>query len=331
MRHWHSLHPTLRYVIRRLIQIIPAVLGILTFNFVLLSIAPGDAADVLAGEAGAATPEYMAQLRQQFGLDQPLYIQYAKYVWNIINLDLGFSFRHNMPVGELILQRLPATLLLMGSCLFVAVVFGVLLGVIAARFVDTFIDYLTTILALFWYSVPVFWVGLMMIILFSITLGWLPSGGIETIGAGYTGFDRVIDILKHLIMPSASLSLLFMAVYMRLMRASMLEVYGLDFVRTARAKGLSEKRVAFKHVLRNALLPVVTMAGLHVSGMLGGAVVVEVVFSWPGLGRLAYDAVFTRDFNLLLSILVLSSVLVVVVNIIVDLIYRLLDPRIEVR
>ena len=325
------MHPTIRYIIRRIAQGIPTVFGIITFNFILLHIAPGDAADVLAGEAGAATPEFMANLRKQFGLDQPLYLQYLQYIWNVINLDLGFSFRHNVPVGDLILQRLPATLLLMGISLILAVCFGVLMGIIAARFVDTVVDYVTTVLALFWYSVPVFWVGLMMIILFSVTLGWLPSGGIETIGASYTGVDRFVDIAKHVVMPAASLSLLFMAVYTRLMRASMLEVYGLDFVRTARAKGLPEWRVASKHVLRNALLPVVTMAGLHVGGMLGGAVVVEVVFSWPGLGRLAYDAVFTRDFNLLLSILVLSSILVVVINIVVDLIYCFLDPRIEVR
>lgn len=325
------MHPKIRYIIWRLLLSIPAIFGIITFNFILLNMAPGDAADVLAGEAGAATPEFMAGLREQFGLNQPLYVQYVKYVWNIINLDLGYSFRFNAPVGNLIMQRLPATLLLMGTSLVLAVSFGILLGVIAARFVDTIVDYSTMLLSLLWYSVPTFWVGLMMIIMFSVNLGWLPSSGIETLGASYTGVDRFVDIAQHLLMPMVSLSLLYMGVYTRLMRASMLEVYGLDFVRTAHAKGLSPARVAFKHVLRNALFPVVTMAGLHVAGLLGGAVIVEVVFSWPGLGRLAVDAVFTRDYNLLLSILVLSSVLVIAVNIMVDILYTFLDPRVEAR
>jgi peptide/nickel transport system permease protein len=171
----------------------------------------------------------------------------------------------------------------------------------------------------------------MMIILFSIKLGLLPSGGMITLGGGYSGLAWIWDIVKHLAMPCASLALLFMGIYTRLMRASMLEVYDLDFVRTAYAKGLSERRIAIRHVMRNALLPVVTMAGIHTAGILGGAVVVEVVFSWPGLGRLAFDAIFSRDLNLLLSISVLSSILVIIVNITIDLIYTLLDPRIEVR
>jgi peptide/nickel transport system permease protein len=324
------MSPTQRYILRRLLQAIPAILGIITVNFIILNIAPGDAVDVLAGEAGTATPEYMERLRQLFGLDQPLYIQYLKYIWNVIHLDLGFSYRNNMPVSDLIFQKLPATLLLMGSCITLAVVIGVFLGVVAARYSGTVIDYLTTVVSLFCYSVPVFWVGLMMIILFSVKLGLLPTGGMETLGAGYSGFARFSDIVKHLAMPCASLVLLFMAVYTRLMRASMLEIYGLDFVRTAYAKGLSERRIAIRHVMRNALLPVVTMAGLHTAGMLGGAVVVEVVFGWPGIGRLAFDAIFARDYNLLLSISVLSSILVITVNIIIDLIYSLLDPRIEV-
>lgn len=318
-----------RYIVRRLLQSIPAIFGIIIINFFVLHLAPGDAADVLAGEAGAATKAYMEQLRETFGLDQPLYIQLYEYVANILQLNLGYSFRHNMPVFDLIVDRLPATLWLMLSAISLAIGLGILLGVTSARFVNTMIDRVNSVLALLCYSTPVFWIGLMMIVLFSVNLRWLPSGGFETIGAGYTGIERLLDILAHTLMPALSLSLFYLAVYARLMRASMLEVYRLEFVTTAHAKGLSPTRVAFKHVLRNALLPVVTMAGLHLGALLGGAVVVEVVFSWPGIGRLAFDAILQRDFNLLLSVLVLSSILVILANLVVDLIYAWLDPRIE--
>ena len=321
----------MRFIARRLLQAFPAVFGIIIINFFVLHLAPGDAADVLAGEAGAANEAYMKQLRETFGLDEPLHVQLYEYVINILHLNLGYSFRHNMAVFDLIADRLPATLWLMLSAVFLAVGLGILLGVTSARFVNTIVDRIASVLALLCYSTPVFWIGLMMIVLFSVELGWLPSGGFETIGADYTGVDRVLDVTRHTLMPALALSLFYLAVYARLMRASMLEVYRLDFVTTAHAKGLSPARVAFKHVLRNALLPVVTMAGLHLGGMLGGAVVVEVVFSWPGIGRLAFDAIFQRDFNLVLSILVLSSVLVIVINLAVDLLYAWLDPRIEIR
>lgn len=320
-----------KFLRRRLLQAIPIILGIAIFNFMVLHMAPGDAADVLAGEAGAATPEYMAQLRARFGLDQPLYVQLYRYIANLLTLDLGFSFRHNMPVLDLILGRLPATLMLMGATLTIAFSMGVLLGVICARNVNKFQDALISVLALLAYAMPIFWIGLMMIVLFAVKLGWLPSSGMESIGKGYKGSDRVVDILRHMVMPVMALSLFFMALYTRLMRASMLEMLGMDFVTTARAKGVSERVIAFKHVLRNALLPMVTLLGLQVGTLLGGSVLVETVFSWPGLGRLAFESVFSRDFNLLLGILFLCSVIVVTVNIVVDVVYSLLDPRIELR
>ncbi len=319
-----------RYLAWRLLQAIPIVAGIAVFNFMLLQFAPGDAADVLAGEAGGATPEYIAQLKARFGLDQPVPVQLGKYLWNVARLDLGFSFRHNMPVVDLILSHLPATLLLMGAAIVLAFSLGVLLGVTAARHVNRPLDTIISVGALLAYATPIFWIGLMMILLFSVQLGWLPSSGMRTIGADLTGFTYAIDVVRHLVLPATALSLFFMALYTRLMRASMLEVYSLDYVTTARAKGLTERRVAFKHVLRNALLPMVTMLGLQVGSMLGGSVLVETVFGWPGLGRLAFEAVFQRDNNLLLGILLLSSVLVVIVNVVIDLTYARLDPRIEV-
>ena len=316
-------------LIRRLLQAVPIVVGIAVFNFCLLQLAPGDVADVLAGEAGGATPEYMAQMRTKFGLDQPVPVQLGKYLLNVARLDLGYSFRHNMPVIDLVLSRLPATLLLMVAAIAVAFGLGIVLGVTAARNVNRPIDTIISVGALLAYATPIFWIGLMMILLFSVKLGWLPSSGMYTVGADLSLAGHVLDVARHMVLPTVALGLFFMALYTRLMRASMLEVYGLDYVVTARAKGLSETRVAFRHVLRNALLPMVTMLGLQVGSMLGGSVLVETVFGWPGLGRLAFEAVFQRDNNLLLGILMLSSVLVVIVNIVIDLLYARLDPRID--
>jgi peptide/nickel transport system permease protein len=304
-------------------------LGIVILNFLLLQLAPGDAVDVLAGEAGSATPEYMAMLRERFGLDKPVYEQLFFYIKNIVQLDLGFSFRHNMPVLDLILERLWPTLLLMGATLVLSVGVGTLLGLLAAIKVNSWRDALISILAIISYATPLFWVGLMLIVLFSLKLEWLPATGMENVIMFYTGWERVVDIAKHLILPAISLSLFYMALYTRLMRASVLEQHGMDYVVTARSKGITERRITFKHVLRNAILPVVTMAGFQVGALLGGSVVVEAVFGWPGLGQLAFQTLFARDFNLLLGIFFLSSCLVVIVNLVIDLLYTFLDPRIE--
>ncbi len=320
----------LRYIIRRLFQAVPIVLAIIVLNFFLLNMAEGDAVDVLAGEAGSATPEYMAELRAKFGLDQPLPVQLLVYLKNIISLDLGYSFRHDMPVSVLIVDRFWPTLLLMVSTIILAVLFGILLGLLAAINLNTWKDAVISVFALITYATPLFWVVLMMIVVFSINLRWFPTSGMENIAAFYEGFDRFVDITHHLVLPTITLSLFYLALYTRLMRASMLEQYGQDYVVTARAKGLPERRITFGHVLRNALLPVVTMAGVQVGALIGGSVIVESVFAWPGLGMLAFESLFARDLNLLLGIFLISSVLVVVVNLIVDVIYCFLDPRIEV-
>jgi len=319
----------LRYIIRRLFQAVPIVLAIIVLNFFLLNMAEGDAVDVLAGEAGSATPEYMAELRAKFGLDQPLPVQLLVYLKNIISLDLGYSFRHDMPVSVLIVDRFWPTLLLMVSTIILAVLFGILLGLLAAINLNTWKDAVISVFALITYATPLFWVGLMMIVVFSINLRWFPTSGMENIAAFYEGFERIKDIAHHLVLPTITLSLFYLALYTRMMRASMLEQYGLDYVVTARAKGLSERRITFVHVLRNALLPVITMAGVQVGALIGGSVIVESVFAWPGLGMLAFESLFARDLNLLLGIFLLSSALVVAVNLIVDIIYSFLDPRIE--
>lgn len=311
-------------------QAIPVVGAILILNFLLLRLAPGDAASVLAGEAGSATPEYMAQLRQRFGLDQPLLVQLLLYVKNMVVLDLGFSFRYNLPVLTLILNRLGPTLLLMGVTLVLSVGAGVTLGIVAAGRPGSWRDTLISTLALISYATPLFWIGLMLVVVFSLKLDWLPTSGMETVAAFYQGWDRVFDIARHLILPAITLSLFYMALYTRLMRAAMLEQAGMDYVTTARAKGLSEGRITLAHVVRNAVLPVVTVAGVQLGGLLGGSIVVESVFAWPGLGLLAFQALFARDFNLLLGIFFLSASLVVAVNLAVDLVYTVLDPRIQV-
>jgi peptide/nickel transport system permease protein len=319
-----------KYLIRRILQVIPVVLGVVILNFLLLQLAPGDLATVLAGEAGGAPKEYIDQLRQRFGQDQPVLIQLFNYLRNLVVLDLGYSFRQSAPVLDLLMQRMGATLLLMGATLLLSLGLGVAMGVLAALWVRTWKDHVISVAAIIFYATPLFWIGLMLILVFSIQLGWFPTSGMEDVVAFNEGFARAVDIAHHLVLPTVTLSMFYLALYARLMRASMLEQRGLDYVSMARAKGLSERQITTRHVFRNALLPVVTMAGIQFSSLLGGSVVVESVFAWPGLGQLAYQSLFARDFNLLLGIFFLSACLVVVVNLVVDIIYVLLDPRIRI-
>ena len=317
-----------RQIWRIFLHAIPTVLGIVVLNFLLLQLAPGDAADVIAAEAGSATEETMAALRRSMGLDLSALEQLKTYLLHLAQLDLGHSPRYAMPVLDLIMQRLPGTLILMATALGLAVVLGVALGAVMSSFAGRIPDRLLSVLSLLFYSIPGFWIGLMLILLFSVKLGWLPSGGSGTIGSSLTGWAAVLDNARYMILPAMSLSLFYVAIYARLTRAAMLEIRNQDYVRTARAKGLSPLRITLSHILRNALIPVTTMAGMHFGNMLGGAVVVETVFSWPGLGRLAFEAVMARDFNVLLGILLLSSLVVIVVNGLVDLLQSRLDPRI---
>ncbi len=319
------------YALRRLLQAVPTVLVIVAMNFLLLQLAPGDAADVLAGEAGSATPEFMAQLRLKFGLDQPLGVQLLLYMQQIVSLDLGYSFRHDMPVAQLILARLGPTLLLMLTVFLLSVLAGALLGSLAARNLNRWQDNMISILTVLAYATPVFWAGLMLIVTFSIKLGWFPTSGMQQVAAFHEGWARWRDIAHHLVLPALTLTMFYLALYTRLMRASVLEQFSMDYVVTARAKGLTEQQIARRHVMRNALMPVVTMAGVQAGALLGGAVVVETVFAWPGLGLLAYESLFARDLNLLLGIFFVSTCLVVLVNLLVDLAYSMLDPRIERR
>jgi peptide/nickel transport system permease protein len=322
----------LRFLRRRIVHGIVVLLCIAVLDFLLLQLAPGTAADVLAGESGGSgDAAYMAQLNQRFGLDKPVAVQLGYYMLRLVQGDLGYSARNGMSVAQLILGRLPATLGLMSASLALAVVLGTALGLLAARRPNSATDNAIAVFSMMSYATPLFWLGLMLIALFAVTLRWLPTGGVESVGLGLTGWARVVDLARHGVLPAVTLGLFFMAVFTRLVRTSVLEVKEMDYVRMARAKGLSGARVTWRHVFRNAMLPLVTMLSVQVGAMLGGAVVVEMVFGWPGLGRLAFDAVLARDLNLLLGIVMVSAVLVVVVNIVVDLLYARLDPRIEVR
>jgi peptide/nickel transport system permease protein len=323
--------PALRIIFRTLLQALPAVLGIVLLNFLLLQAVPGDAAQVLAAESGSATAEMMAQLRERFGLDVPVLQQLLAYLGNLAKLSLGYSPRFNLPVSELIASRLGNTLLLMGTALTFAFITGVLMGTAMGVWAGRWPDRLLSLLALVLYSTPGFWLALMAIVVFSVSLGWLPSGGTATIGADLRGLDWLLDRVRYLVLPALTMAAFYVAIFARLTRAAFLEVSQLDFVRTAHAKGLHPLRVTMRHVLRNALIPVTTVAGLHVGAMLGGAVVIESVFGWPGLGRLAFESVMARDHIVLLGILLMSSFLVIAANLVVDLLQLLLDPRVDTR
>ncbi|WP_250469871.1 ABC transporter permease [Caballeronia sp. GAFFF2] len=319
----------LSIALHRLGQLVGVVLGIAVVNFFLLRLAPGDAVQVIAGESGGASAQYVAALRQQFGLDQPLWVQFAKYLGHLARFDLGYSFREGMPVAQLIWNRVPATLLLMGSAVLIAAIVGLLLGALAAWYAGRFVDVVISTLSLLCFATPLFWTGLMLVVVFSVWLDWLPVGGMQTISSGLTGWAHVLDVAHHLILPAVTLALFYVATYARLIRATVIEVRREDYVRTAIARGVRPLRLFRVHVLRNALIPFVTMLGMQIGSVIGGAVVVETVFSWPGLGRLAFDALVRRDLNVLLGVLLCSSILVVLVNWATDAINRWLDPRIS--
>lgn len=318
----------LRALQRSFLQAIPTAIGIVILSFILLKLVPGDAVDVMAAQAGGASAESMAEMREQMGLNASIFQQLFTYLYNLAHLDFGISARFGIPVYDLITQRLPTTIFLMLLAMSFAVLIGIILGSIMSSFAGRLPDRVLSIVSLLLYSIPSFWIGLMMIVLFSVKLGWLPSGGAGSIGMGLTGLEAILDKLRYMLLPATSLALYYIAIYARMTRASMLDVKSQDFVRTAQAKGISPYAVTVHHVLRNALIPITTMAGMQIGAMLGGSVVIETVFSLPGLGRLAFEAVVGRDLQVLLGILLLSSFLVIVTNSIVDVLHTILDPKI---
>jgi len=318
----------LRATFIRTLYAVGLLIAVLVLNFSMLHLAPGDVADTIAQSNGGADAEVMEQIRKDYGLDQPFLTQLGSYITKVASFDLGYSFFYNRPVTDLILERLPATLLLVISAQLLALVVGVVLGVISARNPNGMTSHFVTGLALFGYSAPVFWTGILLLIAFSLNFPIFPSSGMRdvTIEGGF--FAEVFDILRHLVLPVIALCSVYLALYSRLCRSSMLEVLGSDYVRTAKAKGLSDNQVVYKHALKNALSPVITLAGLQFSAVISGAVLVEAVFSWPGLGTLAFQSIIARDTPTILGILFFSAIVVVVGNLVTDLVLRLVDPRV---
>jgi len=317
-------------MLRRVLNAIGLLAAVLILCFTLIHLAPGDPAEVIAGEMGGATEEMMAEIRALYGLDQPFHIQLGRYLGNVLQGDLGYSFYFDQPVTDLILEKLGASLLLVISALLLAIFLGTFLGVVAARKPNGALSHFVTVLALFGYAAPVFWTAIILLILFASVIPIFPaSGGMYDIVGPDDFVSRTLDIMHHMVLPVITLSTIYLAFYSRLARASMLDVLGSDYIRTARAKGLAELVVVYKHALRNAVLPVVTFAGLQFAQLMSGAVLVEAVYSWPGLGTLAFESLLRRDTPTLLGILFFSSLVVIIANLLTDLAYRLIDPRIR--
>jgi peptide/nickel transport system permease protein len=310
---------------------IPIVLAVLTINFALIHLAPGDPALIIAGEQ--ATWEFVEQVRHMYGLDQPLHVQYAIYLSSTLRGDLGYSIKFGRPVLSVIAERIPATLLLVLTSQLIGLVIGVVFGVYSARRYGTKVDALISFTSLALYSMPIFWFGLVLMIIFGMTFHILPTSGMISPGLSPgMGFEYIADLLRHLILPSFTLTMVWVwPQYLRLTRASMLEVMGEDFVTAARAKGLNEKSVFYGHILRNSLLPVVTMAGIYLGLALTGAILTETVFAWPGLGRFMIEGIWYRDYPLVMGIFFIVSISVVVASFLTDIVYAILDPRITYR
>jgi len=318
-----------RYTLTHVLQGLALVVAVIVLNFVLVHAAPGDPVETIAGASGGMSQELKAQLRTQYGLDRPLPVQLGVYLDKVVHGDLGHSYFFNLPVTGLIAERLPATLLLVLTAVLIAFVVGTTLGVLASKKPNGWLSQLITVLSLVGFAAPVFWMGMMLVILFAAVWPIFPVAGMRDIAASGGGLTDVLDVLHHLVLPAVTLALVYLAQYSRLARASMLDVLGSDYIRTARAKGLADRVVLYKHALRNAVLPVVTLLGLQFGNVIAGAILVETVFNWPGLGRLAFDSVLRRDYPTILGVLLFSSIVVVVMNLLTDFAYRLIDPRIK--
>lgn len=316
------------YTRLRLLQAVPLLFGIIIINFLLIRLAPGDPVAALVGDF-PAPPEYVERVRAQFGLDRPVWQQLGLYIWNVLQGNLGFSFANQVPVLNLVLERLGRTLTLMASTIMLATVTGVILGTLAARRPHSFIDTMTTGFVLTGYAMPEFWMGQIVILIFAVWLRWLPSGGFRDARLDLEGLDLLLNMAKHLLLPMLVLSFRYMAITTRLTRATLLEVMKSEYILAARARGLSERRVFWFHGLRAAALPIVTIIGYNFSFVMAGSALVETVFAWPGVGRLMYTSILYRDYPVLLGILLLVSVTVVVVNLFTDLAYAFLDPRVR--
>ncbi len=325
----------IQYVIRRLAGAVPLVLGIATIIFFLVSLAPGDPTLLLVGPG--VTQEVIQQLRENFGLDQPIHIRYVKWLGAMFTGDFGYSFTHSRPVADVLKEFLPNTLILSACALVVAFLFGIVLGTMQAVRQYSAMDSSLSVVLLFFYSMPSFWLALMLILTMSLYARnvwglpiYFPASGMMSTDYDFLSTGaKIADRAKHLVLPTLSLALVLMAGIARYMRGSMLEVVRQDFVRTAHAKGLPERTVVFKHALRNALLPIITLVGLYIPFLFSGTVFIETIFAWPGMGRLIVDAIFQRDYPVVMAGAFFFATMVVVANLVADLLYAVVDPRIR--
>jgi peptide/nickel transport system permease protein len=317
-------------LVSRIGQAIMLLLAVAVLNFVLIHLAPGDPATVIAGASGGTTPAQLEGIRESYGLNEPIYVQLAAYLAKALSGNLGFSFYFGEPVTGLILERLWPTLLLAATGMLAGLFIGTALGVLAAIRPASVLSYVVTVLALIGFAAPVFWTAVLLILAFSIVIPIFPTQGMNSILVSDNFWPHAVDTLSHLVLPATSLGLIYVALYSRTSRASMLEALGSDYIRTAWAKGLNGRAVVLKHALRNAILPVVTLLGLQVGSLLSSVVLIEVVFGWPGLGSLLLESILRRDTPVILGILLASSVLVIVANLLTDVAYRFIDPRISI-
>ena len=311
----------IRFIVRRFLQMVPVLLFVSVIIFVLINLVPGDAARLFLGEE--ATPEALTALRHQLGLDRPLYVQYLRWVGGMLRGDFGHSFKDNRPVLPTLLQKVPVTGELTAAALLIAWTIAIPAGVLAAWRRRTAVDYSASAAALLGLSIPNFWLGIMLIYLFAVHLRWLPASGFTPLTQDAGGNVR------SLVMPAFVLGAVQAAVVMRQLRSSMLEVLSADYVRTALAKGLGDLVVLARHALRNAVIPVITVMGIQMGTLLGGAVITEAVFAVPGLGRLAIESIYSRDYQVLEGVVMFSALAILVINLLVDVVYSLVDPRIK--
>lgn len=317
----------MRYLAERIMQLVPMVLAVVVINFLIVHLTPGDPAAALAGEN--ASPEYIEAMRTAYGLDKSLPEQFWIYLTHLVQGDLGMSYNYRRDVTGLILERIPATLLLIAASQIPALLIGILLGVVSIRYEGRAVDKIISAVTLAFYSVPVFWTGIMLILFFSVTLGVTPSSGMESVIPA-TGPARVVDILRHLVLPCTALFIYALPSYVRLTRATLSGVMRENYIATVRVMGFRPNRILGHYALRNALLPTVTHLGLAIGFMFAGALLTETVFAWPGMGRLMFEAVFQRDYPVVMGVFLLTAICVAVAGLLTDIVYALLDPRVRI-
>jgi len=310
-----------KYIIRRLFDLLPTIFVVAVIVFIITRLIPGDPASVMLGPQ--ASVEDIEALRQNLGLNDPLYVQFFHYISDLLRGNFGVSLTYNEPIVQLIMERFPNTLILAASALIIAFMIGVPAGIISASKQNSLLDYSVMLVSLIGVSMPIFWLGVMLVLYFSVNLGWFPATGMGSMD------DGLISYIKHLILPSITLATIPMATFARITRSSMLEVISQDYIKTARSKGLSEFWVICKHAFKNALTPLLTVLGMQISMMLGGAVLTETIFSWPGMGRLIVDAIDKRDFVVVQGTVLFIAVIFVLVNLFVDVMYKVVNPRVN--